>query len=192
MREIAVIAFVTMDGVAQGPVQPDEDTSNGFKHSGWASAYMQETMALVNAQVMEAPLSLLFGRKTYEMFAGHWPSNRSSQADLLNNSSKYVVSTTLKNASWDNTRIIQGDVIEEIKRLKQGQGPRLQVHGSIELIQTLIVKDLIDEYRLFTFPVLLGSGKQLFGQSGQPVNFQLTKLAQTDTGVVMSVYRRQQ
>ena len=191
MRKISVIAFVTLDGVAQGPVQPDEDLSNGFNFSGWASGYMEETMNLVNAELMNAPISFLFGRKTYEMFSAHWPKAKSSHGNLFDESPKYVVSSTLERAEWKKTKIISGDAISELKRLRADEGPRLQVHGSVEFIQTLLVNDLIDEFRLLTFPVVLGCGKRLFGDGTIPMNLKPVDFKTTNNGVVMGIYERE-
>ena len=190
MREIAVITFISLDGVAQGPVQPDEDTSGNFKHCGWSARYLEGTMDLVNSELMEEPVSFLFGRKTYEMFASHWPNSKTSHGNLLNHSLKYVVTSTLNNTTWENTEIISGDVLSEIKHIKAGQGPRIQVHGSLALVQTLIAHDLVDEFRLLTFPVLLGNGRKLFGGGTVPANVELVKSSVTNRGVVMGVYRR--
>lgn len=190
MREIAIIAFVSLDGVAQGPVQIDEDTSGGFTRSGWTADYLEEAMALVNTNLMETPVSFLFGRKTYDMFSAHWPNSKTSHGNLLNQSQKYVVSSSLTEASWDNTEIFSENPVEALQRLKAEDGPRLQVHGSIALVQTLLANDLVDELRLLTFPVLLGSGQRLFGSGTIPASFALTKHELSDNGVVMGVYKR--
>lgn len=190
MRKIAIIAFVSLDGVAQGPVQIDEDTSGGFTQSGWTADHIEEAMALVNVNLMEAPVSFLFGRKTYEMFSSHWPNSKTSHGDLLNQSQKYVVSSSLTHASWEHTEIISENPVEALQRLKEEDGPRLQVHGSTALIQTLLAHDLVDELRLLTFPVLLGSGQRLFGSGTVPASLTLTKFEVSDSGVVMGVYNR--
>lgn len=191
MREIAVLSFITLDGVMQGPVQPDEDASGGFTHSGWSAPYLGEVMDLVNAELMEAPVAFLFGRNTYQMFAGHWPKvHDSSHAILLNTSQKYVVTSTLENADWQNSKLIKGDVVAELRRIKAEDGSRLQVHGSTGLIQTLIEHDLVDEFRLVTFPVILGSGMRLFGEGAMPANLKLVKSQTTANGAVMGIYRR--
>lgn len=192
MRDISVLAFVTLDGVAQGPTQPGEDTSGGFAHSGWMEDHFEDVMELVNAELMEAPLSFLFGRKTYEMFMPHWSSApESPHANLLNNASKYVVTSSLSEAGWKNSELIKGDVITELKRIKTEDGPRLQVHGSIELIQTLLAHDLVDEFRLLTFPVVLGTGRRLFGDETIPTDLKHVRSKTSERGVVMGIYRRQ-
>lgn len=190
MREIAVLSFISLDGVAQGPVQPDEDTSNGFTQSGWAAEYFADAMELVNAELMETPVSFLFGRKTYEMFAPFWQGSDEAHADLFTRSSKFVVSSSLKTADWQNSEIFDGDTIAKLKRIKAEDGPRLQVHGSIDLIQTLLAHDLVDEIRLLTFPVVVGSGHRLFGDKTMPMSLTLVKSKVIKNGVTMAVYRR--
>ncbi len=191
MREISVLTFISLDGVMQGPVQPEEDMSGGFRGSGWSAQYLDEVMALVNAELMETPVAFLFGRKTYEMFAGHWPNvSGSAHGDLLNSATKYVVTSTLDRLDWQNSKLVGNDTVEALKRIKQQDGPRLQVHGSSELIQTLVQHDLVDEFRLFTFPVVLGSGKRLFGEGAVPADLKLMRSQATRDGVVLGVYRR--
>lgn len=192
MRDLSVLAFITLDGVAQGPTQPGEDTSGGFAHSGWMADYFEDVMELVNAELMEGPISFLFGRKTYEMFMPHWSNApKSPHADLLNNASKYVVTSSLNEAGWANSELIKDDVIAVLKRIKGEDGPRLQVHGSVELIQTLLAHDLVDEFRLLTFPVVLGTGRRLFGGKTKLADLKLVRSKVSEMGVVMGVYRRQ-
>lgn len=190
MREIIVLSFISLDGVVQGPVQIDEDTSRGFTQSGWTSDYLEEAMELVNTNLMETPVSFLFGRKTYEMFSSHWPNSRTSHGNLLNHSQKFVVSSSMNEASWENTQIIKGNAIHELMRIKAEDGPRLQVHGSTALIQTLLANDFVDELRLLTFPVVLGAGERLFGNGTMPASLKLAKLETTSNGVVMGIYKR--
>lgn len=191
MRDISVLAFVSIDGVAQGPTQPGEDTSGEFIHSGWMADYFADAMELVNAELMEPPISFLFGRKTYEMFMPHWSvASQSPHSKLLNNASKYVVTSSLKKADWANSELIKGDVVAELKRIKAGDGPRLQVHGSIDLIQTLLAHDLVDEFRLLTFPVVVGTGRRLFSDKTKLVDLKLVQSKVSEIGVVMTAYRR--
>lgn len=191
MREISVLAFISIDGIAQGPTQPGEDTSCGFAHSGWMANYFVDAMGLVNAELMETPISFLFGRKTYEMFMPHWSSApQSPHADMLNNAQKYVVTSSLNEAVWASSQLIKGNVVAELMRLKAQDGPRLQVHGSIDLIQTLIAHDLVDEFRLLTFPVVVGSGRRLFGDKSKLVDMRLVRSKVSEMGVSMSVYRQ--
>jgi dihydrofolate reductase len=191
MRKLAVLTFLTLDGVMQAPVQPEEDTSGGFKHGGWSLNYLDEVMAQVEEEAMVQPIDFLFGRKTYESFAAHWPNvDRSPHADKLNNATKYVATSTLSKLEWKNAVRITGDIAAEVSRLKDQEGPLLQVHGSSQLIQTLLSHDLIDEFRLWTFPVVVSDGKRLFGQGSVPTDLTLLKTKSTPNGVVMSIYRR--
>ena len=191
MRDLAVLTFVTLDGVMQAPAHAEEDTSGGFTHGGWAVNYWDQVMAQVNEEVMAAPFDLLFGRKTYESFAAHWPNvSNDPHADKLNNARKYVVTSTLSNLEWKNSTPITGDIGAEVSRLKEEDGPLLQVHGSSQLIQTLLVHSLVDEFRLWTFPLVLGSGKRLFERGVVPTDLTLQKTKSTSNGVVMSIYRR--
>lgn len=192
MRKISALTFVSLDGVAQGPVQPDEDTSGGFTQSGWAFDYMGEAMDLVNSALMEEPVSFLFGRKTFQMFANHWPDAPvSDHGRLLNNSQKYVASTSLEQVTWQNSQIIKSDIVSELQRIKQKDGPRLQIHGSLDLIQSLLAHNLIDEFRLLTFPVVLGAGRRLFQHGCPPTAFSHNAAKVSPGGVVMGVYQRQ-
>lgn len=191
MRELAIIAFQTLDGVMQAPSMPEEDTSGGFNGGGWAAAYWEPVMEQVVREAMAEPYDILFGRKTYESFAAHWPSvgDDNPVAKMMNGARKYVATSTLSEFSWNNTQGISGDVAAEVAKLKAQNGPLIQVHGSSELIQTLLANDLIDEYRLWTFPVVVGNGKRLFGAGAVRGNLKLTKSAVTTNGVVMGIYR---
>ena len=191
MRELSVLTFVTLDGVVQAPAMPDEDTSGGFAHGGWATDHWPDVMEQVEDHAMAQPFDLLFGRKTYDLFASHWPNApKSPHGDKLNSAVKYVVTSNAAGLDWDETVQITGDVATEVAALKGGNGPLLQVHGSARLIQALLAADLIDEYRLWTFPVVVGAGKRLFGEGVVPNNIELRKNASTPGGVVMSIYRR--
>lgn len=192
MRELAILTFVTLDGVMQAPGRPDEDRSGGFDRGGWGTPYWEAVMAQVRREAMAAPYDMLFGRKTYELFAGHWPNaDRDQTADMMNAAKKYVVSTTLNDLSWNNSELLTGDIPGEIAKLKAQDGPLLQVHGSSELIQTLLAHDLIDEFRLWVFPTIVGPGKRLFGERGAPASLELAKSEANPSGVVMTIYRRQ-
>lgn len=191
MRELAILTFLTLDGVMQAPVQPEEDSSGGFKEGGWSVNYWDEVMEQVSEEAMAAPYDLLLGRKTYEIFAAHWPNvSNDPLADMLNNATKYVASSTLSHLEWKNSVRITGDIAGEVTRLKEQEGPLLQVHGSWHLIQTLLSHNLIDEFRLWTFPIVVGSGKRLFGHDTVPTGLKLVKTKTTLNGVVMSIYRR--
>jgi len=139
---------------------------------------------------MTEHFDLLLGRKTYEIFAGYWPNHNDSTAQKLNNAKKYVVSTTLEGLNWKNSAIIKGDVAGEIRKLKQQNGPELQVHGSSNLIQTLMKNDLVDEFRLKIFPITIGVGKRLFGEGTIPASFKLLKSEASTTGVIVATYVR--
>ena len=191
MRKLAVLTFITLDGVMQAPGHPEEDTSGDFEHGGWAAGYWEEVMEQVNEEAMAQPFDLLFGRKTYEIFAGHWPNvQNSAHGDKLNNAIKYVATSTLKELTWKNSTPITGDIATEVSQLKKEEGPLLQIHGSSQLIHTLLANDLIDEFRLWIFPLVLGSGKRLFERGSVPTNMTLLKTQSTADGVVMSIYRR--
>ena len=191
MRKLAVLTFLTLDGVMQAPGHADEDPSGGFKHGGWSVDFWDEVMAQVFEEAMADPYDLLLGRKTYESFAGHWPNVENvPHADKLNNATKFVVTSTLSKLEWQNSLPITGDIASEISRLKDQDGPLLQIHGSWQLIQTLLSHGLIDEFRLWTFPLLVGPGKRLFGQDTRPVDLTLVKTKTTPNGVIMSFYSR--
>jgi len=147
MRKIAVLSFVTLDGVMQAPGGPDEDPSGNFKHGGWSVGYWDDVMGKVMAEQMGHPYDLLLGRKTYEIFAAYWPKAKDVPgADGLNKARKYVVSKTPRKLDWNNSVLVTGNIPEEIKKLKRQDGPELQVHGSSNLIQTLLKHDLVDEF----------------------------------------------
>ncbi len=193
MRELAILTFLTLDGVMQGPTSPEEDPSDGFTKGGWAASYWDEVMQQVMAEAMTDPYDLLFGRKTYDMFAASWTNadDDNPLANGLNTAKKFVATTsTTSELVWQNSVRITGDVAEEVSRIKTQDGPLLQVHGSCELIQTLLAHKLIDEFRLWTFPVVLGCGKRLFSQGSVPADLTLVKTDATSNGVVMGIYRR--
>ena len=190
VRDLAILTFVTLDGVMQAPAQPDEDVSGGFTRGGWAMAYWEEVMAQVGAEAMAEPYDLLLGRKTYELFAGHFTSAEGDEAHLLNQARKYVATNTLDGLEWNNSVAVSGDVAAEVGRLKAQDGPLLQVHGSWQLIQTLLANDLVDELRLWTFPVIVGPGKRLFGETSGRSDLKLVRSRRTANGGVRSIYRR--
>lgn len=189
MRKLAILTFATLDGVVQAPKLPEEDTSNGFEYGGWADKYWDEVMAQVREEAMSEPYDLLLGRKTYELFAAH--NAEQSDSNPLNKFTKYVATNTLSKLDWQNSIPIPGNIIEEVEKLKAQDGLLLQVHGSWQLINTLMENDLVDEFRLWTFPVILGKGKRLFPRSGTPNNLKLVKSRLTSQGVVMGIYRRE-
>ncbi len=191
MRKIIVSTMMSLDGVMQAPGGPEEDPSGGFDQGGWTFNYWDDRMNESMAESMAKPFDLLLGRKTYEIFAAYWPhATEEAVAGPLNAATKYVVSTTLPTADWPPSVLIKGDVVEQITRLKQEDGPELQVLGSSQLIQTLIAHDLVDEYRLMIFPMLLGRGKRLFGDGAIPAGLRLIDTRTSTTGVIVAVYER--
>ena len=188
MRTLIVNTFMSLDGVMQAPGGPDEDPTGGFELGGWGVPYFDEEMM---RQVAEsAPYELLLGRGTYEIFAAHWPYDNGPIADQLNGTRKHVASTTLDRVEWNNSTLIEGDVAAYVGALKGEDGPEIQVHGSPGLIQTLLEHELIDEYRLWIFPVVVGSGKRFFGEGAIPVALKLVDSKVTKTGVTVNVYER--
>jgi dihydrofolate reductase len=191
MRKVTVNTFVTLDGVMQAPGGPGEDPSGGFKHEGWSVKYWDDTMGQVMGEFMGKPFDLLLGRKTYEIFAAHWPKvTNDPGADALNGAKKFVASTTLRTVEWNNSSLIMGDVGQEVAALKEQSGPEIQVHGSGNLLQTLMKHDLIDEFQLLIFPILLGTGKRLFADGTIPAGLKLVDSQTSSTGVVIAKYER--
>lgn len=175
----------------QAPGGPNEDTSGGFRFGGWTVPLWDDSLGKVMAAQMAEPFDLLLGRRTYEIFAGYWPNSKEAGADKLNSAKKYVVSNTLSKPQWNNSTVLSGDVVEEIRALKQQGGPELQVHGSSNLIQTLLKNDLVDEFRLKIFPVTLGAGKRLFGEGITPASFKLLECKASPKGVIVATYVRE-
>jgi len=190
MRKIIVLSFLTLDGVMQAPGGPDEDRSGGFAHGGWTVPHFDEYLGKVMEDQMSRPFDLLLGRKTYEIFAAYWPLHGADGGAGLNRATKYVVSKTLQKADWTPSTLIKGDVVEEIRKLKDQAGPELQVHGSGDLIQTLLKHDLVDELWLKTFPVVLGKGKRLFAEGAMPASFKLLESRISPSGVSIANYER--
>jgi len=193
MTKLVITTFLTLDGVMQAPGGPDEDRSGGFAHGGWMVPYADEDLGRLVTEWTEQASGFLLGRGTYEIFAAHWPKVTDPQdviARALNNRPKYVASKTLKAAEWHNTTVISGDVAAAVRALKREGTGELQVHGSPGLAQTLIANDLVDEYRLWTHPLVLGSGKRLFGAGALPAALKLSATNTTSTGVVVHIYER--
>jgi dihydrofolate reductase len=188
MRKLAVNTFMSLDGVMQSPGGPDEDPVGGFTLGGWGVNYFDEEML---GQMAEAdPYELLLGRGTYEIFAAHWPFDEGPIADRLNSTRKHVASTTLEQVDWNNSTLIEGDVAEYVATLKSQDGPEIQVHGSPGLIQTLLAHDLIDQFRMWIFPVVIGTGKRFFGEATIPVALKLLDSKVSKTGVTINTYAR--
>ena len=193
MRKLIITAFLSIDGVMQAPGAPDEDRSSGFAHGGWMVPFADEDLGRLVTAWIEQAGGFLLGRGTYDIFAAHWPRVTDPQdviARALNGLPKYVASTTLKSAEWHNPTIIQGGVVDAVRALKREEGSELQVHGSPGLAQTLIANDLVDEYRLWFHPVVLGSGKRLFGAGAASAALKLRATTTTSTGVVVNTYER--
>lgn len=192
MRKIVVLSFVSLDGVMQAPGGPEEDTSGGFKYGGWTVPYFDEFADEIMDKQMSMPFDLLLGRKTYDIFAGYWPKQDPSLRPTtpFNNATKYVVSNSSPELTWENSQLISGDVVLKLKELKQSEGPMLQVHGSGNMIQTLLKNDLVDELWLKTFPVLLGGGKKVFAEGTIPAAFELIDSESTPSGVMFANYKR--
>ena len=188
MRILAVNTFMSLDGVMQSPGGPDEDPTGGFTHGGWGASYFDDDMM---RQVAETdPYELLLGRGTYEIFAAHWPYDEGPIADRLNGTRKHVASTTLERVEWNNSILISGDVAEYVATLKSQDGPEIQVHGSPGLIQTLLEHDLIDEFRMWIFPVVIGTGKRFFGDGTIAAGLKLVDSKVSTTGVTINTYER--
>jgi dihydrofolate reductase len=188
MRKLAVNTFMSLDGVMQSPGGPDEDPTGGFTHGGWGAPYFDEEMMQRVAE--SAPYELLLGRGTYEIFAAHWPYDEGPIADQLNSTRKHVASTTLERVEWNNSTLITGDVAEYVATLRSHDGPEIQVHGSPGLIQTLLTHDLIDEFRMWIFPVVIGTGKRFFGDGTIPAALKLVDSKVSKTGVTINTYAR--
>jgi dihydrofolate reductase len=188
MRKLAINTFMSLDGVVQSPGGPEEDPTGGFTHGGWGVNYFDDEMM---GQVADAePYELLLGRGTYEIFAAHWPYDEGPIADQLNRTRKHVASTTLEQVEWNNSTLITGDVAEYVATLKSQDGPEIQVHGSPGLIQTLLQHDLIDEFRIWIFPLVIGTGKRLFGDGAIPAGLELVDSKVSKTGVTINTYER--
>jgi dihydrofolate reductase len=188
MRRLVVNSMMSLDGVMQAPGGPEEDPTGGFQFGGWGVNYFDEEMM---RQVAESePYELLLGRGTYEIFAAHWPYSEGPIADQLNRTRKHVASTTLQEVDWNNSILISGDVPDYVAALKSEDGPEIQLHGSPGLIQTLLQHDLIDEYRMWIFPVVLGVGKRFFGHGTIPFALKLVESTVSTTGVTINRYER--
>jgi len=188
--QLTLTTFLSLDGVMQGPGGPAEDPSGGFKQGGWMVPYADEAMDRFVTDWFAAADAFLLGRTTYEIMAGYWPQVTDDEvARKLNGLPKYVVSRTLDKVMWNNSTQIKGDPVEEVVRLKGEAGQELQVHGSGKLAQTLIRHGLIDEYRLWFHPVVLGRGKRLFAEGQPPIALKLIETKTTGTGVVIHVYQ---
>ncbi|MDB5185290.1 MAG: Dihydrofolate reductase [Candidatus Saccharibacteria bacterium] len=175
----------------QAPGAPEEDTSDGFQYGGWTVPYSDEFSGNLMGEQMAMPFDLLLGRKTYDIFAPYWPTQGPSEVSVpFNKATKYVVSGSSPELTWENSELVDGDVVSKLQELKQQDGPMLQVHGSGTMIQTLLNNDLVDELWLKIFPVTLGSGKRLFAEGTTPAAFELIDSKVTPRGVIFANYKR--
>ncbi|MDP9842739.1 dihydrofolate reductase family protein [Streptosporangium lutulentum] len=189
MRKLILNTFLTLDGVMQAPGGPGEDDTGGFTHGGWSVNYWDDRMNQVMGEVMGKPFDLVLGRKTYDIFAAHWPHvPEEAGSKPLNDATKYVASRGRPTLEWNRSVLIEGDVAEGIAALKQEDGPELQVHGSGNLIQTLLRHNLVDRYRLWVFPLVIGSGKRLFPEGTLPSGLKLVDSTVSTTGVMIGTY----
>ena len=189
MRRLIVTAFLTLDGVVQAPGGPGEDEDGGFPFGGWTVPFFDEHLGEVMGAFMSEPFDLVLGRRTYDVFASFWPTASEEEgAGPLNRAAKHVASRGRPALTWDRSFLIEGDVAEGVAALKREDGPELQVHGSGNLVQTLLRHGLVDEWQLLTFPVVLGQGKRLFGDGTVPAALRLVSSSVSGSGVVVSRY----
>jgi dihydrofolate reductase len=191
MRKVVAATFLSLDGVMQAPGGPEEDPTGGFSHGGWTFHYWDEAMGELMGKIFDEPFDLLLGRRTYEIFAAHWPYAGEDDpiAKAFNRVTKYVATSSDKPLTWQNSVALH-DVPAEVAKLKRQDGPKLLIQGSSVLIQTLLKHDLIDEIDLLVFPLVLGKGKRMFGEGATPAALKLVESKVSSTGVVMSSYRR--
>jgi dihydrofolate reductase len=193
MRKLNVVSFITLDGVMQAPGGPEEDPTGGFRHGGWVAGYFDSFLGKVMVKQMSKSFDLLLGRKTYEIWAAHWPyvnTNEDPIAAGINNARKYVASKTLSKLEWGNSELVKGELVKEVKKLKNQDGPEIQVHGSGNLIRTLLKHDLVDELWLKIFPITLGVGKRLFAEGTIPVGYKILESEISPGGVIVATYSR--
>ncbi len=189
MRKLVVSTFLTLDGVMQAPGGPEEDDSGGFEHGGWSVNYWDDLMGEVKSEEFSVPFDMLLGRRSYEILGAYWPSAPAEAGGKpLNDATKFVASRGRPALEWEPSVLIEGDAADGVAELKETDGPELQVHGSGNLIQTLMRHALVDEYRLWVFPLVLGSGKRLFADGAIPAGLKLVDNKVSTTGVVMGTY----
>lgn len=189
MRKVIVTTMLSLDGVMQAPGGPQEDPSGGFAYGGWSMPFVDDEGAAAKAAEVRGPIDLLLGRRTYDIFAGYWPTDpESAIGKPFNDATKYVASRSHPSLDWGPAVLIEGDAAEGVAALKQEDGPELQVHGSANLAQTLIRQGLVDEYHLWVFPVVLGEGKRLFADGTVPATLRLVDSKVSTTGVFMGTY----
>jgi dihydrofolate reductase len=193
MRQLVVGALTTLDGVVQAPGGPDEDRHSGFRHGGWLVPFFDAKFVEIMTEWTKRAGAFLLGRKTYEIFADAWPTSTDPADEIavaLNTRPKFVASRTLAEVKWNNSILLKGDIAREVAKLKAQQGGEIQVHGSGNLLQTLLERDLVDSLRIWQFPVVLGTGKRLFAEGAIPRSFRLVDTRLNTTGAVLHVYER--
>jgi len=191
MRKIVVLSFISLDGVMQAPGGPEEDKTDNFKYGGWQAPYVDQHTGQEMMKQISQPFDLLLGRKTYEIFASYWPQHEDGYVGKpFKECKKYIVSHNEVELPWIGSEPITGDVVMRLQELKASDGPMLQVHGSGNLIQTLLKYDLVDELWLKTFPLTLGSGKKLFSDGTMPAAFELVESSISSNGVIFANYKR--
>ncbi len=189
MRKLIVQTFLTLDGVMQAPGGPGEDDDGGFAHGGWSVNYWDDQMGQVMGEATSRPFAMVLGRRTYDIMAAYWPTApEEAGGEVFNDATKYVASRSRPTLEWGNSVLVEGDAADGLAALKQEDGPELQVHGSANLIQTLLAHNLVDQYRLWVFPVVLGSGKRLFADGTVPSGLRLADSTVSTTGVMMCTY----
>ncbi|MFO1157776.1 MAG: dihydrofolate reductase family protein [Reyranellaceae bacterium] len=192
MRRILAATFISLDGVMQAPGGPQEDPTGGFTFGGWTAPHFDEALGVSLGEIFGRPFDLLLGRKTYEIFAAHWPyvtDPNDPIAASFNRVTKYVASRGKPTLKWQNSQLLGPDVVDSLKTLKSQDGPDLLVQGSSDMLQTLWKASLVDEFSVLTFPVLLGTGKRLFGAGATPAGLKLVKAQSYPTGVIVAKYR---
>ena len=189
MRKLIVLSFITLDGVMQAPGGPEEDPTGGFRYGGWTVPYFDDFLGQTMTEQMSRPFDLLLGRKTYEIFAAYWP-HHNDEGSGINRATKYVASHAPMEFTWEHSVLLKGDVVDEVKRLKAQDGPELQVHGSGNLIQTLLKHDLVDALWLKIFPITLGRGQRLFAEGTTAAAFTLREAKTSSRGVIVASYER--
>ena len=189
MRKVVALEFMTLDGVIQAGGGPEEDTSGGFAHGGWAAPLADDVLGDVMKDQMSKPFDLLLGRKTFDIWAPYWPHHAAAWP-AVNTATKYVASNTLNSTDWQPTVFLSGNIADKVRNLKQQPGPNLHVYGSANLLQTLFKHDLVDELWLKIYPLTLGTGKRLFLDGTIPARFKMTENKVTSTGVIIVYYER--
>jgi len=190
MRKIIAINHVTLDGIIQAPGGPGEDPSGGFTQGGWIMPYGDEALGKALGEIMSGDFDLLLGRRTYEIWAPYWPhAGDNFIAKAFNKATKFVVTRSFGPLDWEGSQALSGDAVDEVRRLKASGGPELHIWGSSALLQALIAADLVDEFRMWVYPVVIGKGKRLFENGVPPRRLTLVESRSTSTGVLLNTYR---